>query len=64
MRFLLIFFSLIILPLFADPKDPYQLAVTEGEPSALVAGCVNAITGDLYFNEEDVIVQGYIPLRL
>ncbi|MGE0669383.1 MAG: RHS repeat-associated core domain-containing protein [Parachlamydiales bacterium] len=64
MRFLLLFFSLIILPLFADPKDPYQLAVTEGEPSALVAGCVNAITGDLYFNEEDVIVQGYIPLRL
>ncbi|MBS0652618.1 MAG: RHS repeat protein, partial [Verrucomicrobia bacterium] len=64
MRSLVLFFCLILLPLFADPKDPYQLAVTDGEPSALVAGCVNAITGDLYLDEEDVLVQGYIPLRL
>ncbi len=64
MRLLVLLFCIILLPLCADPKDPYQLAVTEGEPSALVAGCVNAITGDLYLDEEDVLVQGYIPLRL
>ena len=64
MRALLFLFSIFLIPLFADPKDPYLLAVTEGEPSALVAGCVNAITGDLYLAEEDVLVQGYVPLRL
>lgn len=64
MRYFFLLLSVIFLPLFSDPKDPYQLAVTEGDPSTLVAGCVNAITGDLYLDEEDAIVQGYIPLRL
>ncbi len=63
MRALLLFFLLAAFSLFADPKDPYSLAVTEGEPAALVEGCVNVITGDLYVVAEDVLVQGYVPLR-
>ena len=61
------FFFLLLLVVFslhADPKDSYSLAVKEGEPAALIGGCVSAITGDLYLNEVDVIVQGYVPLRL
>ena len=54
-------FSLVWCSLCADPQS---LAVTEGEPSALIEGCVSAITGDLYLSTEDVVVQGYIPLRL
>ncbi|MBS0620996.1 MAG: RHS repeat protein [Verrucomicrobia bacterium] len=46
--------------LFADPK----LAVTEGDPASLIEGCVSAITGDLYFAQDDVVVEGYVPLRL
>ncbi len=41
-----------------------QVAVTENEPSALVEGIVNAITGDLYALEDDIIIQGAEPLRL
>jgi RHS repeat-associated protein len=57
-------FLLLVLNLFADHHDPYFLAVTEGDPSALVQGMVNVITGDLYFAEEDCVVQGCVPLRL
>ena len=64
MRNILFFFFLAVLPLFADPKDPYSLAVTEGEPSSLAEGCVSVITGDLYLNEVDAMVQAYVPLRL
>lgn len=55
---------LLSLNLYADPKDPYALAVTEGEPASLIEGMVSAITGDLYFAEQDVLVQGYVPLHL
>lgn len=64
MRSLLLFFSLVIFSVHADSKDSYSLAVREGEPAALIGGCVSAITGDLYLNEVDVVVQGYVPLRL
>jgi YD repeat-containing protein len=64
MRTLFFFLLLAVCPLFADPKDPYSLAVTEGEPATLVEGCVSAITGDLYLTEEDALIQGYVPLRL
>lgn len=59
-----LFFLFALLQLWADPKDPYSLAVREGEPATLVEGCVSAITGDLYLAETDAVVQGYIPLRL
>ncbi len=61
----LFFFSLLsITSLFASPKDPYSLAVTEGEPATFIEGRVSAITGDLYLQETDAVVQGYVPLRL
>jgi len=41
---------LVSFSLLADPKDPYSLAVTEGDPSSLVDGVVSAITGDLYIS--------------
>jgi RHS repeat-associated protein len=41
-----------------------HVAVTENEPSALVEGIVNAVTGDLYALEDDIIIQGAEPLRL
>jgi RHS repeat-associated protein len=49
---------------FADPKDAYSHAVTEGEPDSLIAGMVSAITGDLYLSDTDLLIQGYVPLRL
>ncbi len=41
-----------------------HVAVTENEPSALVEGIVNAVTGDLYVVEDDIVIQGAEPLRL
>lgn len=41
-----------------------HVAFTENEPSPLVEGIVNAVTGDLYALEDDVIIQGAEPLRL
>lgn len=64
MRTLLLLFFLVTHSLFADPKDPYSLAVTEGEPASLVEDCVSAITGDLYLTDVDALIQGYVPLRL
>ncbi len=63
MRYLFIF-VLATLQLFSNPKDPYTLAVTEGEPSSLVEGIVSAITGDLYLSKADATIQGSIPLRM
>src|ERR1700722_10602281 len=37
-------------------------ATLEGNPIALVAGCVNALTGDFIDSQVDVIVPGPTPL--
>ena len=37
-------------------------AVTENEPDSLVEGIVSAITGDLYIQEADIVIQGAEPL--
>ncbi len=55
---LFFFFLFVTVALFG------QVAVTENEPSALVEGIVNAVTGDLYALEDDIIIQGAEPLRL
>ena len=39
-------------------------AVTEGVSAAIVAGAVNAITGDHYVAEADYQIQGAVPLTL
>ncbi len=64
MRSLFLFFLFAILPLLADPKDSFSLAVTEGEPDAFVDDCVSAITGDLYLKETDALIQACVPLRM
>jgi len=60
----ILLFVLCTLKLLSNPKDAYSMAVTEGEPSSLVEGMVSAITGDLYIEQSDVVIQGYVPLIL
>lgn len=50
--------------LFATSKDPYVTAVTEGEPSANVFNCVNAITGDFFLMQQDIVIRGAEPIAL
>ncbi len=57
----IILFLLLSFQIFADSSN---YAVTEGSPSALVAGAVNAITGDHYIAEVDYQVQAAAPLNL
>lgn len=54
----IILFLLTTHHLFAN------IATTENEPSAIVDGIVSAVTGELYLFEEDIVVQGYEPIRL
>ncbi len=58
---LLYFFLLFSFSSFADSS---HIATTEGDPSSIVAGSVNVITGDHYVAETDIVVQGAVPLRL
>ncbi len=62
MRIILLFLFLLSSGFAVDPT--YLLALTESDPSALVDGKVNAITGDLYLIESDLQVQGYEPIPL
>jgi RHS repeat-associated protein len=48
----------------SEAPNAYCMAATEGEPSALVEGCVSAITGDFYNVTEDLVVQGAEPIRI
>ncbi len=57
MRYLLLFFCLVLRFLEGD------ISVTENHPETIV-DCVSVITGDLYLQEEDVIVKGVEPIRL
>lgn len=50
--------------LFADPTLPGVIAATDGDPNAIIGGCVNAITGDLVLSNEDIVVRGAVPLSL
>lgn len=64
MRFFLPLCSLLFsLSLHSEEVDT-SLAITENIPSAIVAGAVNAITGDHYFVEEDIVIQGAVPLKI
>lgn len=56
----ILLFFLTISKTFSETieSDPYISATTKGEPSAIVGGLVNAITGDLFFAKDDLIVQG------
>ena len=60
-----VFFSLFILPLFSFTnfeEDPSSfLAITDGDSSSNIAGCVSAITGDYLISEDDFCFEGIEP---
>lgn len=60
----ILLFLLSISGLWGNPKDPYQYAVFEGEPSCNVSDAVNALTGDLFVSNADIVIQGVEPLVL
>ncbi|MCB1074570.1 MAG: RHS repeat-associated core domain-containing protein [Simkania sp.] len=43
-------------------NDPYEMAVFGGEPSSVIDGCINAITGDYFISEEDWVIPGLEPI--
>jgi len=47
-----------------NPDKSYQLAVTNCEPSAIIANSVNAITGDYFISETALFIQGYEPIDI
>ncbi len=62
----LLFLSLFLFHslLNADPKDPHVSAVTEGEPSWNLCRTVNAITGDLFISQDDLIIPAVQPIHI
>jgi hypothetical protein len=58
------FFFIFLAWCFSSHLFSNNVATTESDPSALIEGCVNAITGDAYVVEDDIIIQGAEPLRL
>lgn len=50
--------------LLSEPKIPEIIASTEGEPSTIIGGYVNGITGDLVFSQDDIVIEGVEPIRL
>ena len=62
LRNLLKIFLVVFINILQADHDPYQLAVTTGEPSANIANAVNAITGDYYISETELMVQGMEPI--
>jgi RHS repeat-associated protein len=44
--------------------DPYLTAALSSEPTSIVGGCVNAITGDFVFSSKDLTAEGIEPLSL
>ena len=60
MRYFLLL--MIWIGVFASEKE--CLAITHGEPSSIINGCVSAITGDYFINEEDIYVKGQEPISI
>ncbi len=48
--------------IFSDQVDPFILATTEGEPGILVAGIVDPISGSCCVAQEDIRVEGVVPI--
>ncbi len=65
MKRLLIAIQLLVSALLAadlTPALPFEL--TEIDPSAIVGGCIHAITGDLILKEPLATVRGAVPISL
>ena len=48
---------------FSD-EIPYDQIVFGGEPTAIIDGCVHAITGDYFIDETDWVVNGHEPIPI
>ena len=59
---ILLLFIFSISFLFADDFDAIYQATVASDPSALIEGCVNAITGGVNLNATDIVVNGKEPL--
>lgn len=57
-------FLFISSSLFGHLSTSSELASLEGDPSLLIEGCVNPITGDLLFEETDCLIRGAEPISL
>jgi len=62
-RSLLLAFLWTASLVFSD-EIPYDQIVFGGEPSAIIDGCVHAITGDYFIDEDDWIINGHEPIPI
>ena len=61
----IIFFLFLVTRLYCGKvSSPSELASIQSEPSTLIYGCVNAITGDLIFEQLDMVVKGVQPISI
>jgi hypothetical protein len=60
-RLLILIFPLL---LFSSDYDPQLLSDYGGDPSSLIEGCVNAITGDFIVRQDDLVVKGFEPIQI
>ena len=45
-------------------ETPYEQVVFGGEPSAVIDGCIDVITGSYFINEDDWVVNGHEPIPI
>ncbi len=64
MRFLSLFLFLPILLKGVESSSPEEFASLSENSSAIVGGCVNAITGDLIFDQIDLTTNAAEPLSI
>ncbi|WP_420421706.1 hypothetical protein [Simkania sp.] len=58
-----LFFLLVSCSVLVADDDPYLMSDFGGEPSGIVEGCVNVITGDYVVRRDDLVVKGLEPIR-
>jgi len=61
-NFLAIFF--VCTSAFSEQAGPFVLATTEGEPGFLIGGVVDPISGSCCTSQEDLRVEGVVPIIL
>lgn len=61
-KHIVVFLFLSVIACAEVPKNMLPLAEVEGEPSAIIAGCVNVITGNYNDAQTDMVVPGPDPL--
>lgn len=52
------------MSLLFSKEIPYEDIVFGGAPSGIIDGCVNAITGSFFINEDDWVVNGHEPIPI